>query len=165
MTRAVLLLFTLLLLPLTSYAETGTEANPSVRVSLGGGILDLRESTGTTWQLAVEGKVLKTLWNVRPTLVAIDGGDSSYYVGIGALKEFPLNRHWQPGLGLAAGRYDQGDSNRNLGKTLEFHTRTTFDYQATSRDLLRIEPGHLCNARLALHARCCALWKQILNMP
>ena len=140
----------LLILTLFGVAPHGlADAADSARLALGAGQIDLRRSTQhTALALMVEGRQLRSAWGLRPVAMAISGGNGSYYIGVGLLKEFPLDERWSAAIGLAAGDYDQGDSRRNLGNDLEFHSRITLDYKLNRRHTIRAELGHLSNAFL-----------------
>lgn len=131
-----------------SFFSFADETN-DLHIAMGAGLIDLQEdSQNTALSLVIEGQKLKSVWNIRPVLLAISGDDNSLYAGIGLLKELPLSTNWIFGFGFSAGRYDQGNSDRDLGYDIEFHSRIILDYKFNNQNFVRAELGHLSNAFL-----------------
>jgi hypothetical protein len=64
-----------------------------VRVGVGAGIFDTLDNRDTlTGSLILEAKPISGMWSLRPTLQLLAIDDSGYYLGVGVLKGFFINK-------------------------------------------------------------------------
>ena len=142
--RALLLSILLVLLNVTPHAVAN-----DTRVGIGAGIFDALDDRNTlTGSLILEAKPLSEIWGLRPTMQLLVIDDSGYYLGMGILKDFFINKDWTCGLGFSAGfAHDSKESNA-LDYDLEFYSRAFLSRQVNVSNSLRLEFGHISNGGL-----------------
>ena len=101
-----------------------------------------------TGSFILEAKPLSGIWGLRPTIQLLAIDDSGYYLGVGILKDFSIDKDWLCGLGLSAGVAHDSEESRALDYDLEFYSRVFLTRQINVRNSLRLEFGHISNGGL-----------------
>ena len=88
--KALLLVILFVLLDATSQAVAS-----DARFGVGTGMFDTLDDRDTlTGSLILESKPLSGIWGLRPTLQLMVIDDSGYYLGVGIMKDFFINKDW-----------------------------------------------------------------------
>ena len=99
--------------------------------------------------LQIEGGENPGLFSIRPIGLFTLSTERTYYVGVGGLREFTLEKEWSWGLSFLVGAYHTIDDDIELGHELEFYSRVTLGYQVDRNTGVRVELGHISNADIA----------------
>jgi hypothetical protein len=119
------------------------------RIGPGIGVFDVFDHANTlTGSLSIEGSPIPTWWDMRPTvqLLAID--EDGYYLGLGLLKEFPIEPDWSWGVAFSAGAAHESSETKALQYDLEFYSRIFLSHSLNKKNDLRLELGHISNSGL-----------------
>ena len=146
MALRILFLFLLFVLFYSSPEALAYDA----RFGVGAGIFDTRDDRDIlTGSITFESKPLSGIWSLRPTmqLLVVDGG--GYYLGLGIMKDFFINKDWVCGLGSSAGLAHDSEESSALDYDLEFYSRVFLTRQINMSNALRLEFGHISNAGLS----------------
>jgi len=142
--RVFLFIILLILLNATPQAVAS-----DARVGIGAGIFDTLDDRDTlTGSLILEAKPLSGIWALRPTMQLLVIDDSGYYLGVGILKDFFINKDWICGLGFSAGGAHESEESKALDYDLEFYSRVFLTRQINVNNSLRLEFGHISNGGL-----------------
>jgi len=131
------------------FAATHQAVASETRLGVGAGIFDTLEDGETlTGSLILEAKPLSGIWDLRPTIQLLAIDDSGYYLGVGILRDFSIDKDWMFGVGVSAGVAHDSEESRALDYDLQFYSRVFLTRQINAGDSLRFELGHVSNGGL-----------------
>ncbi|MBS3786486.1 MAG: acyloxyacyl hydrolase [Gammaproteobacteria bacterium] len=124
------------------------QASATQLLAIGVGIYNIDGSTDATdFQIEYRSNrsVLKEL---QPWAGFEINSDSALWAGAGLLFDYPLSEQWRIVPSVGAGLYDPGDSDLDLGSSIEFRSQIEIAYVFANQNRVALALSHLSNARL-----------------
>lgn len=112
------------LLPLLTLFLIGGNANADHRFGVGWsqwGALD--DFDAGSVQVAYQFGEVESIWNLRFGFTGFYSELDTYFVGVGATKEWNIGQNWSWGIASDAGYYNGSAGRDELGDNIEFYSR------------------------------------------
>lgn len=124
------------------------QASANSLLAFGVGIYNIDGSADAT-DFQIEYRSNRLLLNaVQPWAGFEINTDSALWAGAGLLYDYPLSEQWHLVPSFGAGLYDPGDSDLDLGSSIEFRSQIELAYVFENRHRIALALSHLSNARL-----------------
>lgn len=147
----------LLILPVSARADDGQDRIDQEKdyISLGVGLYDAfrtmdihddQDFAAADFRLEYRAGSIDLFWNIHPWAGLELTSDASLWAGAGIYRDFRVGERViiTPNFGIGA--YAQGDSNLDLGGTLEFRSQIEAAYEFDDASRVGVAVGHISNA-------------------
>ncbi len=125
------------------YISLGVGLYDSFRVM---GIHDDEDYAAADFRLEYRAGSMDLFWNIHPWVGLELTSDASLWAGAGLYRDFRVGERIVITPNFGVGAYAQGDSDLDLGGTLEFRSQIEAAYEFDDKSRLGVALGHISNA-------------------